>query len=262
MVGVPLIFNDLVYFVNGNDTVYAIVAHDGTSRWRWPAQPSGGISPVRHAGISRRENRVFAAFSDGNVVALDANDGSVIWAQDTSQDIENIEESNEAHTPIDVDTTPLVIGDTVYAASYTAGVYAFDVVGGTRRWRLDNVRNVSVLSTDGTALYAASATSGLVKIDAFDGSVEWARDLGTTSLMAVVPAGTGILAVTSADLGLWMVRESDGVVLDGLRPGTGFSSAPTISGNQIYLQSNGSVLYADIRTAVRWSRGCNVVGQR
>lgn len=240
----PVVIGDSVYFVNANDSVYAVRRADGVSRWRYRRNPVGGISLSGHAGLTRVGNRLYTGFSDGTVTCLDANDGSVLWEQDTSNDLENIEERNEAHEAIDVDTTPVVIGDTVFVASFTAGLYALDPVGGGRRWRLENVVGVAALGADGRYLYAASSSLGLLKIDPYDGSIQWARDLGSRGIAGVVPVGGGMIAVPTTDRALWIVRGSDGEPIDGVAPGRGFGAAPTLAGDRLFAESSGGVLYA------------------
>jgi outer membrane protein assembly factor BamB len=191
----PIITSDGVYFVNANDTVYGLNREDGHVRWRYHRNAPGRITLSGHAGLLSAGDRIYAAFSDGNVICLDPGDGSVVWEQDTSIDIESLDDPNETHDSMDVDTTPILIGDTLFVASYTAGVYALDLVGGSRRWRREDVGGVSVLSTDGEFLYASSARLGLVKIDPFDGMVLWSRDLGTPALLGASPMEGGMLAV-------------------------------------------------------------------
>lgn len=240
----PVVSGDAVVFVNANDTVIALARADGTQRWRYRRNAPGGITLAGHAGVARSGARLYTAFADGNVVCLDSRDGSVIWEQDTSADIENVDESNEAHQPIDVDTTPLVLGDTIYVASFSAGVYALDAIGGGQRWRLADVTGVAALGTDGRHLYAASANAGLVKIDPFDGSVVWARDLRSRAISGALALWNDFLAVPTADDGLWIVRASDGEPIDGITPGPGFAALPEFSGNRLFIESNAGVLYA------------------
>jgi outer membrane protein assembly factor BamB len=240
----PIVANNTVVFANANDTIVALNRADGSVRWRYRRTAPGGITLSGHAGLTRVQNRVYTGFSDGNVVALDINDGSVAWEQDTSGDLENLEERNEAHQAIDVDTTPVVVADTVYVASFTAGVYGLDAVSGTRRWRRDDVLQVAAMGTDGQHLYAASAVSGLVKLDPYDGSVVWARDIGSTAIDAVAAVPGGNVAVAMADQGLLFVRATDGEPIDGLRPGSGFGAAPAVVGNHLFAASAGGVVYA------------------
>ncbi len=244
VVHAPIVTDNSVIFANANDTVVSVNRTDGSVRWRYRRNAPGGITLSGHAGLIRVENRVYTGFSDGNVAALDLADGSVAWEQDTSSDLENLEERNEAHEAIDVDTTPVVVGDTIYVASFTAGVYALDATSGTRRWRRDDVLQVAALGTDGRHVFAASALSGLVKLDPYDGTVVWARDLGSTAMVDVAAIGDGYMAVAMADRGLSFVRSSDGEPVDGLRPGSGFGAVPAVSGRHLFAASSGGVVYA------------------
>ncbi len=240
----PIVIGDSVYFVNSNDAVFAVARRDGSVRWRYRRNAPGGITASGHAGLASFGRRIYAAFSDGTVACLDASDGSVLWSQDTARELDDLDTSNPGHAAIDVDTTPVVIDDMVYVASYTAGVFALDAVGGGQRWRLGDLRGVSGLGSDGRYLYAASSQAGLVKIDPLDGTIVWRREAGNLAAIGAVAIGDGLLAVPSADQAMYVVRTDSGEVLDGVRPGRGFNGLPTRVGSRLFAESNGGTLYA------------------
>jgi outer membrane protein assembly factor BamB len=244
VVHAPIVIDETVYFVNANDTVLAVNRTDGTVRWRYRRNAPGGITLSGHAGLTRAGGRLYTGFADGTVVCLDSRDGSVLWDYDTAGDIENADAEADAHHPIDVDTTPVVVADTVYVASFTAGVYGLDATGGGLRWRLSDMLNVSALGTDTRYVYAASSTLGLVKLDPYDGSVVWARDLGSHAIVGATQVGDGMLAVPTADRAMWLVRTSDGEPVDGISPGRGFGALPTVTSGRLFVESNSGVFYA------------------
>jgi outer membrane protein assembly factor BamB len=237
----PEVTADAVYFVNADDTVFAADRVRGTIRWRYRRPQPGGITGSGHAGLLRDGERVVTGFSDGAVVALDARDGAVRWEHDTSADVENVEEARESHRLIDVDSTPVLLGDTLYVASYTAGLYALDRETGSVRFRADALPGISGLATDGRDLYAA-AGSRLLRVDPTDGTVRWSRELPSHGLVEPMLHGPLVLAPTS-DGALWFLRARDGEALLGLGR-DGYGSAPLIVGRRMYTVSNGAVVVA------------------
>lgn len=233
---------DSVYFVNSDDSVFGLDRSAGTARWRYHRTPPGGITASGHAGLLHLNSRLVTAFSDGNVVALNAIDGTVAWERDTAGDTENTTGANEAHRTIDVDTTPVLADDTLFAASYTAGLYALDPNGGGVRWRIERYKDICALATDGESLFATSATLGFLKLDASDGSVLWARDLGSRGMGQPVIHG-GEVFVPTLDQALWAVRIRDGEPLLGLGT-SGTAAPPLIADNQLFFSTNASVLLA------------------
>ena len=239
----PVVVGDAVCFVNGDDTVACVSRADGHRRWRYRRTPPGGITGSGHAGLLLSGTRIYTGFSDGTVAALDARDGSLIWQQETSADIENLDERNEAHEAIDVDTTPVLVGDTIYAASFAAGLYAFDVTSGNRRWRRDDLLHVAGLAAVGDDVFAASANDGIMRIDGHDGTTIWRRQIEEAPVVNVSAVGPGLLGVMVARRGLWIVRAHDGQPLDALRPGLDIAPSMTSSDGRLFAASAGGSVY-------------------
>lgn len=241
VVRAPVVTADAVYVVNADDTVFAINRVTGEQRWRYHRDPPGGITASGHAGLLFARGKLFCGFSDGTVVAIEPGDGTANWERDTAADAAE-DDANEAHRVIDVDTTPVLLDGTLFAASQSTGLYALDPVGGGVRWRLDWLKGASSLAADGRYLYATSSTLGLLKLDPSDGSVIWARDYGAGALQ-VLDGGNGLLLVPSASQALWLVRARDGEVLEGLGRG-GVTGMPLRWGASLFFSTNLGVLQA------------------
>ena len=177
----------------------ALPPHDPGVRRRWAP---GGIWSSGHAGLTVRDGRIFTGFSDGTAVALDASDGSVLWEQDTAAEFESAEGQSEGHQAIDIDTTPVVLGDTVYVASQAVGLLALDALGGSRRWTAPRLTGVTARGTEGEALVVSSVELGLIRVDPFDGRILWTRDLESRAVVNIQPLNRGRPLVTSGDSGL------------------------------------------------------------
>lgn len=235
IVHAPVVTAETVYVVNADDTVFALDRATGTARWRYHREPPGGITASGHAGVLVARGCVYSAFADGRVVCIDPAEGTARWERDTSVDDEQVEGANESHRTIDVDTTPLLLDDTLYVASHTAGLYALDPEGGGVRWRVESLRAIHGLSTDGRDLFAVSATRGLMRVDPADGTVMWSRALGSSALGRPT-AVRGMLLVPSADHSLWVLRATDGEVLQGLGP-DGVNAEPVVWGRWLFFKT-------------------------
>ncbi|MFO0561386.1 MAG: PQQ-binding-like beta-propeller repeat protein [Polyangiales bacterium] len=245
VVHAPVRAGRFVIVVTGADAVAAVDAQTGARAWTYRRSPPGGISSSGHAGLVVDDNRLFTGFADGTAVCLDPTDGSVIWEQDTAADFESEDGQNEGHQAIDIDTTPVVIGDTVFVASQAVGLLALDKVGGSRRWSNARLTGVTALGTDGRSLFASSLEAGLVKLDPFDGRVLWARDLDAGAVVNIRSVSRGRLLVSSIDRGLWVVRAADGTAIDGLRPGRGVAAPVSLSpDSRLFVHSNADIVYA------------------
>ncbi|MEZ4407251.1 MAG: PQQ-binding-like beta-propeller repeat protein [Polyangiales bacterium] len=185
--------------------------------------------------------RLHTGFSDGHVVAIETGEGTAVWERDTASDAESAEGANEAHRLIDVDTTPVFVEGTIFAASYTAGLYALDPDGGGVRWRLERLTDIAALATDGRDLYATSSTLGLMRIDPTDGRVIYARSFDTGSLGEPV-ASNGMLFVPAGEQTLWIVRARDGEPIEGLGR-EGVTGRPALASPWLFFSTNMGVAY-------------------
>ena len=187
-----------------------------------------------HGGIAVVKDRVFAGFSDGHVVALNAATGEVAWVRSLAGD---------QRTFVDVDTTPILEAGVVFAASATGGLYGLDASDGTERWHDPAVKGVSQIALDGGRLYAAAAENGLYVLD-LAGHVLWRQGFTGAGDPARPVIDGRYLFLSMSERGLYIIDKRDGSLLQSFNPGGGISSVPALEGGSVYLLSNGGILYA------------------
>ena len=238
----PLLTDDAVYVVTDSDVVTAFARETGEALWRYRRDAPEGFFVSHHAGLTLVGGRLLTAFTAGVVVALDPTDGSLLWERDTSVELEPAAEG--APRFADVDTTPLVIGDTVYVASFAGGLYALELESGTVRWRDEELTGVIGIEPAGDRLLVLSSGDlGVVCVDRFDRNVLWRKR---------IPRGAPGEAVVARDLVL--VGESQGGFvtlalqtgreLGRFETGHGFSARASVADGRGFVLSNGGTLYA------------------
>ncbi len=172
----------------------------------------------------------------GDLVALDADDGSKRWEADVGH----------SH-----DAPPAVTSDTAYVAAWNGGpdtdrgVAAVDLEG-SLRWRAITDVDVSSAPTlaDGVVYVGGSLNSeAVVALDATDGSERWRVRVGQYATTPAVADGTAYVGGGSEHAayaleaatggGRWRV-ETDGRVW----------GAPTVVDDIVYVGSRGGTVYA------------------
>lgn len=135
--------------------------------------------------------------------------------------------------------TPVLRGDTVYAANVDGVVTAFTVDDGRRQWQVKVDRRLSAgAGADGERVYVGTVEGEVVALDRDNGREVWRR-----------AAGGELLAPPAAGDGLVVARTVDGRVLalsatDGSRQWTHSTDVPSLSlrGNSAPLLVSGGVL--------------------
>lgn len=257
----PVLRNGVLYVVNANDTLIALDAATGVMRWHQHRTPAFGMEIAGYAGPALGQDKVYTAFSDGNVMAYDLVDGSEQWPTvDLAAEAEQT--GGEAPKYLDVDTTPIVhriaSGEVVLVAGYAGGVFALDAQDGSRAWMNEKAIGVTELALwhqpahrprggvgpevpERTILLAASGLTGLWAIAPEDGRTLWRRNLPEGGISAPVP-WAGALLVTTTRYGIFLFSPTDGAVIDGIDTGGGIAMTPAVYGRRAFVLTNGGAL--------------------
>ena len=220
----PVLKNNILYVMNANDTLVALDPATGKMRWQQHRTPAFGMEVAGYAGPALGRDKVYAAFSDGVVLAYDLEDGSEQWAPvDLAAEVEQAQ-GGELPRYLDVDATPIVAkitsGEVVFVGSYSGGVFALDAEDGARAWVNDKVAGVTELTLwrqpahrprggsgpmvpERQVLVASSGLTGLWGLDPNDGRTLWRRNLPEGGISTPIPIA-GALLVTSTRYGIFL----------------------------------------------------------
>ncbi|HSS00569.1 MAG TPA: PQQ-binding-like beta-propeller repeat protein, partial [Kofleriaceae bacterium] len=117
----PASTGDLIVFSNEADQVVAVDAVSGKFKWQYKGETPEEYTLRGHAGVTIDNDLIYTGFSNGTLVALRKDTGSVAWSTSLKGDAERF---------MDVDATPIVLGQVLYASSSSGGVYALDKMTG------------------------------------------------------------------------------------------------------------------------------------
>jgi outer membrane protein assembly factor BamB len=259
----PVLVGNILYVVNANDTLIAIHKDTGQLKWSQHRTPAFGMEISGYAGPMVAHGKVYAAFSDGVVLAYSAEDGSEQWPiVDLAAEAEQSAPGGNVPRFLDVDTTPIAghitSGDVIYVGSYAGGVFALDAEDGSRAWVNDKVIGVTELAMyrqpahrlhpdsgpmipEKKVLIAASGPTGLWGLSPEDGRTLWRRSLPAGGFSAPVQVAGGIL-ISSTRFGVFLFSPLDGALIDGVALGGGFAMTPAAFGLRAFVVSNSGTL--------------------
>lgn len=233
----PEIYADTGYFRDVRDTIYALGIADGAAQWKYRHRAAidrtseltlfAGPQPTYANGV------VFAGFSDGTAVALNAVDGREEWRARVG----------EGEYP-DLVAPVVVQGDTAYVGGYLGPFVALDKATGNVRWRLEiGTSDRPVFAEIGSQpVLIHPGTDGIIRaIDPVAGDLQWTWSSGVGAAMVqpvvtdagLVIAGTnGTLVVLDTATGEETWRWSEDYMLSGV------STAPFVKGRQMAFTTN------------------------
>ncbi|WP_163504724.1 PQQ-binding-like beta-propeller repeat protein [Fodinicola acaciae] len=181
----PVVSGSLVVAAGFDGTVYGIDAQSGQALWTFKA--TGQFS---EAGLAADAKRCYFGGGNGPLLAVDLQTGKQAWS-----------------APAGSSSSPLLIGDTIYAGESSGNLLAYDAATGKQRWPFpgqqgtDNSGSEGVPTVIGDTAVFYGAPRQLYAINTKTGVRKWDFDLGDTSLSETPPAVLdGVVYATSDKL--------------------------------------------------------------
>ncbi len=214
---------------NENRT-YVLDASTGEYVWDKGRMRPEGLTINGEGGATIDRGVVYAGYDDGVLLAMSVVDGSTLWSRDLS---------GKRSQFVDVDTRPLVRGDSVYAGSYSGGYYAVGRKHGNIRWHhpADGV-NSATLGKD--VVYVALRNQRVQAVDLATGTLIWQTRVGRLAVSEPVLLSSG-LWVSTGDGVVWMDPRK-GLIRARLSPDDGQTAPIGGAGGWIHMVTNSGAL--------------------
>ncbi|MGC8467629.1 MAG: outer membrane protein assembly factor BamB [Acidithiobacillus sp.] len=179
---------------------------------------------------------VYAGFADGNLVALNLNNGAELWRATVAIP----HGSNELARMVDIAATPVVDGDRVLAAAYQGNLAAYAVSGGSEDWSVPMSVYLTPVLADGR-LYVAQADGRIAAVDPHSGVVLWRSEvLKGQYLTGIAHCGKDLLVSDDAGSIYVFDPQSGHRVGQSAVSASGIQSAPVCLGKDRFLVLSGA----------------------
>ncbi|WP_226702289.1 outer membrane protein assembly factor BamB [Microbulbifer elongatus] len=167
VVSTPAVGSGMVVVQTVDGKLLGLDANTGEQRWRHNTvlpvlTLRGTASPVISAGV------VFAGLDNGKLIALSAADGLTRWEQRVAIP----QGTAELDRVVDVDGTPLVRGELVFAASYQGRAVALSREDGRGLWARDASTNHGVTVGAGQ-VFLSGADGSVHAYNVGNGQIQW-----------------------------------------------------------------------------------------
>jgi outer membrane protein assembly factor BamB len=234
----PTVDKGVVYFQSGADVVYALDAQTGKQLWLYNRQVTGNLSIRATTRPTVAGENLLVGFSDGFIVSLRKNDGGLVWERKIGR----------ANRFQDVDSTPVVDGQSVYVASFDAALHSLDVESGGINWTVDEGAYVPVTVGQGRfsdRLFYSTVSGKILSVDKRSGKI-----LNTVVVkrgIATQPTFfKGYLLYGESEGALVVADPESGAVISRFEPGTGLVARPSAidATGEVYFISNAANLYS------------------
>jgi outer membrane protein assembly factor BamB len=167
----PTFGNGLVYLVSRDNRAWAVDLSNGRVRWELPASPSAAVLATAPAPVVS-DRLVIFPFGSGELLGALPKTGIRVWGGAVAGSRRGVAYS----TISDVAADPVVVGDTLYAATPAGRLVALNTYSGERKWTATEGALSPVLPV-GEALFLVNDRSELLRLDAATGARVWSEPL-------------------------------------------------------------------------------------
>ncbi len=235
----PVGGGDLVFVRTIDGRLLALERADGKVRWSVDNQVPvltlrGTGTPVYEDGV------VYAGFANGMIMAVRAENGQPIWQHRVMLP----EGRSELERMVDVDSTPVVDGNVVYAAAFQGRLTALRGSDGSLLWEKDIGSHVD-LASGFNQIYVVNDDDVVIAIDERTAQEVWRQD-GLYRRKLTGPIAFGNYLVVCDGKGfVHVLAQSDGRFMGRMKAdGDGVRSRPVVGDDLFYVLGNSGKLRA------------------
>jgi outer membrane protein assembly factor BamB len=210
VLALPRIADGIVVIRSSDGHISGLNMDNGATLWTHE-RSAPALSLRGHGSPLIVGDLLIDGYASGKLIALRLKDGRLEWEATVAIP----HGRSEIERLLDLDSVPVVRGDTLYVSGYQAGVAAVSLKDGEVLWRQDKMSTYSALAANRRLLFLTDTNSDVWQLDMRDGGDLWRQtDLHQRRLTApvlvkdyvVLGDFEGYLHVLSADDGSLKAR--------------------------------------------------------
>ncbi|WP_420381895.1 PQQ-binding-like beta-propeller repeat protein [Novosphingobium sp.] len=239
--GSPTVGYGSVFVMTQDNQIAALNAETGATQWN----ESGSLAQTGVFGVAAPavgQGTIVAGYSSGELIAYRYENGRQLW----SDALARTSIATSVSTITDIDADPIIDNGRVYALGQGGRMAAYELVTGQRVWEL-NMAGISTPSVAGEWIFTLTDEDKLFCIAKTTGKVRWMAQLphylvekkkkGPIFWTGPVLAGNR-LWLNSSEGNVAAVSPEDGKITKVFHHDVGFTLAPVVANNTLYVLDN------------------------
>lgn len=241
-ISAPSIVRDKVFVASSAEELFALNEGTGKEVWHYGRRGDEKMTIRGVSGTVVMGTDVFQGFADGSLVALNAQDGKVLWQK-------KLRSKDRFY---DVDATPYADDQSVIAATFDGKLYHLNRTTGDTRW-IHAVGSYGGFLVENDKLYFAGLDGYFYALNKETGTAVWKTKYEGTVGTQPVKAGDYLVFATAGDP-YYVVDPADGKILatGSLGAGTVAHPAGNSDGWFYFLSNYGNLTSYKLIPGVNW----------
>lgn len=240
ILALPRVEGDTVVVRSSDGRITALDEASGATRWYYDRTiPALSIRSRGSPTIS--ENVVLDGYGSGKLIALELADGKPKW----EATIALPHGRSEIERLVDMDSDPIVNGNTIYVTGYQGGVAAVSLNDGEVLWRQSNLFSYTGMAAARRSLFVTDAGSDVWQLDMRSGADLWKQDELHLRRLTAPALVKDYVVVGDFEGYLHLLSQEDGSLAGRVRVDkSAIVATPVVFDDVVYVYTSGGTLAA------------------
>ncbi|MGR5175923.1 outer membrane protein assembly factor BamB [Vibrio parahaemolyticus] len=233
----PVADASLIMVHTSQGTMVALEQASGEERWTISTDVPN-LTLRGDSAPSTVSGGVFWGTANGRLAAAIVERGQLIW----QQPVGTPKGATEIDRLVDVDSSPIILGGTLYTVGFNGQLISIDLRSGNPIWKR-NYSSATDMATDNRSLFLVTDQDHVVAVDVRSGTELWENDLLENRLLTAPVIVDGYLVVGDS-LGYlhWLDRETGNFVSQQMTNDSGLSVGPAmVPGGYVIVNRDGEI---------------------
>ncbi|OKP03962.1 outer membrane protein assembly factor BamB [Xenorhabdus eapokensis] len=234
----PVVSDGFVLIHTGNGMLQALNETDGSIVWS-VNMDTPALSVRGESAPAVAYGAAIVGGDNGRISAVLLSEGQLIWQQRISQ----VTGSTEIDRLNDVDMTPVISDNVIYAIAYNGNLVAMDMRSGQIIWKRDLGSVHDMVVTDNN-IFIVDQDDHILSLRKSDGVTLWSQNNLLHRNLTAPEMYNGYLVVGDAEGYLHWLNMADGkFVAQNKVDGSGLLSRPVVASDKLMLQAKDGTVY-------------------
>ena len=236
--GAPVASDGRIFILSVDNHLHVLSHSDGTTLWEHQGiAESAGLLGTAAVAISN--DIVVVPYSSGELYAMRVENGRIVWSDSLI-----FQGRLGADTPLsDIDASPVIVNNTVYASSNSGRLVAIDLRTGSQLWEQEIASSETPWAA-GSYLFVMTTGNDLVCLHRVTGKIHWISPMPKlddpgdekSHLVWTRPLLAGDRLILANNVGdIRAISPYSGKILGQISLGTGIKVSPIIARGTIYI---------------------------
>jgi outer membrane protein assembly factor BamB len=234
------ITKDQVIVQLDNEQLLSLDVKDAKVLWRYYSGSTPFLT-LRGTAIPHVDSSVvYTGFANGNFIALDSSNGSLLWQQNLLK-----EGNKDTKTNIsDIDVAFSVSGDYIFVHTHAGKLTAISKATGRVIWR-SSVTSKHPPVTSANHVYVVDLENYVYCLDKITGEILWMQNALQSSKLSIPVAFLYYVVIGDEHGNLYLISQTDGVFINSIDLGQPITGNAIVSDkDRLYVIDNDANLHA------------------